>query len=117
MNTSCKVYISCFRQGKGEMVTWWLLGKDTLKDNKDNPPEKEYIPLQDDKDPLPENKDTECVLDNTEQYRGKEHADLIITGNDDKIFTPVEFPGTLNNHSKIMHLIIDMCVYPRHAIN
>lgn len=103
------------------MVTWWLLGKDTLKDNKDNPPEKEYIPLQDDKDPLPENKDTECVLDNTEQYRGKEHADLIITGNDDKIFTPVEFPGTLNNHStiywKIMHLIIDMCVYPRHAIN
>lgn len=83
------------------MVTWWLLGKDTLKDNKDSPPEKEYIPLPDDKDPLHEDKYTECVPDNTEQYGGKEHADHITMGNDNKLFTPVELPGTLNNHSTI----------------
>lgn len=101
MNTSCKIYVSCYRQGKGDMVTWWLLGKDTLRDNSDSPPEKEYIPLPDDKDPLPEHKDTECVPDNTEQCGGKEHADVIIMGNDDKLFTPVELPGTLNNLSTV----------------
>lgn len=91
-------------KGKGDMVTWWLLGKDTLRDNSGSPPEKEYIPLPDDKDPLPEHKDTECVPDNTEQCGGKEHADVIIMGNDDKLFTPVELPDESPKTRKISQI-------------
>ena len=82
-------------KGKGEMVTWWLLGKDKDNLNNEKIPEEEYVPhtyIMEDTSSLEKNPELENK--ETKQINTKREIETIESLIDDKIFTPVEMPGT-----------------------
>lgn len=85
-----------YLQGKGDMVTWWLLGKDKQETGSETIAPYAVVPRVTENNTLSEEQTQDPVTDDVAHNDIKQIINNTNHMSDDKIFTPVELPGTRN---------------------